>query len=566
MAEKYGERKLFVFVDRRMRQGDTRDQAARAAYGRRYASAFGFASLCNPHDLGGSMYEPSRIAWRLGASATAALSLLLAGTTPALADDTTTPDTTPPVITSTGLTDGQTLLRQSVLHPVITDNVRVTSALVLIGKGKTNSFRCTPDASQALSCPITVPLALNGTDVDVTVSAFDAAGNHAGQITRVHVVAVDVSGTLAPKAGTAMRSGPMTATLSDVTTATNKIEMTDGPAGAVLATLTAAPWAFTWNASTTATPPCFQLSEPAGNSTTYCSNYVVSDEAPVIKSVSVWHEFTGDEFGGKMAWSSQLDQGKGAIGTDGTIISTATDKTGIDHTELWVDGVLHSSSTTGRSSSYFDWHDATRGKTLANLQVRVTNRVGLTTTKAFRLTIDNVGPLLKISPRAGTLLRGNQVIVTRTATDQHRIIAPDSAGFSYPWRPSPFSYNEYLTLHGDGHIRQDFAVHDELGNPAALSSWVIVDNTRATVGFAKAPKNKAKVKGTVTMTATARDQNGVARVQLLINGKVVATDTKAAYKFSINTKKYGKKLTVRLRAYDKAGNVTTTPTRTWYRR
>lgn len=356
-----------------------------------------------------------------------------------------------------------------------------------------------------------------------------------------------------------MRSGPMTATLSDVSTETSKIEMTDGPAGAVLATLTAAPWAFTWNASATATPPCFRLSEPAGNSTTYCSNYVVSDEAPVIKSVWVFHEY-----GGNLAWSSRLDEGKGWIGTDGTISSSATDKVGIDHTELWVDGVFHSSATG--QSAFFYWHDATRGRTFANLEVRVTNRVGLTTTKAFRLNIDNVGPVLQISPRAGTLLRGKQVIVTRTATDQHRIVVPDSAGFSSPWQPSPLSYIEYVALRGDGPIGLDFAVHDELGNPATLSNRVTVDNTKATVAFAKAPKNKAKVKGTVKVTATARDKYGVARVQLLINGKVVATDTTAAYKFSINTKKYGKKLKVRLRVYDRAGNVTTTSTRTWYRR
>nr|BFE74595.1 hypothetical protein GCM10020092_078960 [Actinoplanes digitatis] len=129
---------------------------------------------------------------------------------------------------------------------------------------------------------------------------------------------------------------------------------------------------------------------------------------------------------------------------------------------------------------------------------------------------------------------------------------PDSAGFSSPWQPSPLSYIEYVALRGDGPIGLDFAVHDELGNPATLSNRVTVDNTKATVAFAKAPKNKAKVKGTVKVTATARDKYGVARVQLLINGKVVATDTTAAYKFSINTKKYGKKLKVRLRVYDRA--------------
>jgi hypothetical protein len=36
---------------------------------------------------------------------------------------------------------------------------------------------------------------------------------------------------------------------------------------------------------------------------------------------------------------------------------------------------------------------------------------------------------------------------------------------------------------------------------------------------------------------------GVNRVQLLVNGKVAATDTKAGYSFKLNPKKYGKKFT-----------------------
>jgi hypothetical protein len=69
----------------------------------------------------------------------------------------------------------------------------------------------------------------------------------------------------------------------------------------------------------------------------------------------------------------------------------------------------------------------------------------------------------------------------------------------------------------------------------------------------------------VTVTASASDKSGVARVQLLVNGKVVATDTTAAYHFTVNTSTYGKTLKVQLRAYDEAGNVTTTSARTWYR-
>jgi hypothetical protein len=84
---------------------------------------------------------------------------------------------------------------------------------------------------------------------------------------------------------------------------------------------------------------------------------------------------------------------------------------------------------------------------------------------------------------------------------------------------------------------------------------VQIDNTLPTVSLTKAPKNKAKLTKKVTLKAKASDKYGVTKVQLLVNGKVVASDTKAGYQFTLNPKKYGKKFTVQLRAYDKAGNV-----------
>jgi hypothetical protein len=58
--------------------------------------------------------------------------------------------------------------------------------------------------------------------------------------------------------------------------------------------------------------------------------------------------------------------------------------------------------------------------------------------------------------------------------------------------------------------------------------------------------------------SAASDRNGVGRVQLFVNGKVVATDVKAGYAFALNPKKYGKNFTVQLRAYDRAGTARTT--------
>ena len=86
-----------------------------------------------------------------------------------------------------------------------------------------------------------------------------------------------------------------------------------------------------------------------------------------------------------------------------------------------------------------------------------------------------------------------------------------------------------------------------------------------TLKLTKAPATNAKLTKKTTLTASAVDKYGVARVQLLVNGKVVATDTKAGYVFTLDPKKYGKKFTVQIRAYDRAGNVRALATRTYRR-
>ncbi|MEU8661058.1 hypothetical protein [Actinoplanes philippinensis] len=55
------------------------------------------------------------------------------------------------------------------------------------------------------------------------------------------------------------------------------------------------------------------------------------------------------------------------------------------------------------------------------------------------------------------------------------------------------------------------------------------------------------------------------KVQLLVDGKVVGTDGRAGFAFSLNPKRYGKKFTVQFRAYDRAGNVRYSSKRTYRR-
>ncbi|GAA0440155.1 hypothetical protein Aca07nite_47950 [Actinoplanes capillaceus] len=108
-------------------------------------------------------------------------------------------------------------------------------------------------------------------------------------------------------------------------------------------------------------------------------------------------------------------------------------------------------------------------------------------------------------------------------------------------------------------------VYDSLNNVTVVSRKVVVDNTKPTLRITSAPSNNSKLRAEVTITATAADKSGIKRVELLIDGKVVAIDKKAAYRLVLDPKKYGKKFVMRLRAYDRAGNVVYSAKRTYRR-
>jgi hypothetical protein len=111
-----------------------------------------------------------------------------------------------------------------------------------------------------------------------------------------------------------------------------------------------------------------------------------------------------------------------------------------------------------------------------------------------------------------------------------------------------------------------FQTRDKAGNTTVLRRSLYIDSQKPSVGFKSAPKNNAKPRKAVTVSATAMDNLGVNRVQLLVNGKMAATDMKAGYSFKLNPKMHGNKFTVRLRAYDHAGNAVTSAKRTYQRR
>jgi hypothetical protein len=129
---------------------------------------------------------------------------------------------------------------------------------------------------------------------------------------------------------------------------------------------------------------------------------------------------------------------------------------------------------------------------------------------------------------------------------------------------APYSL-KYNSAGRNGTVKLQIRVYDKAGNRTNFDRSIIADNTLPKVKIASGPKNKAKVKGTVKLTATASDYYGVRRVELLIGGKVVQKDATSPYAFSFTASKQPKTMKVQIRAIDNAGNVKYDTARTYTR-
>ncbi|MEU4155872.1 Ig-like domain-containing protein [Actinoplanes sp. NPDC026670] len=324
--------------------------------------------------------------------------------------------------------------------------------------------------------------------------------------------------------------------------------------GKEVGTDTAAPWSVDWD--TSGFDGLVRLSTRAttanGSLTTDGFQVVVDNTAP-----------TGVTIG--------FPRRDGYIGQGGVLAVDAEDNDFVFTSELIVGGRVISSQdlTSGGGRLDLGWTAGIpNGKT--TMTVRVRDRVGNVTTVTRPVVVDNDRPVITGSTTAGSVVRGD----FKVSLTGYRDASPYS-GFEAILdtvkiqRSYAQENSRTVTIDSrdvpDGRYTFGWRAFDAAGNEAVLKRSLIIDNRAPSVWIAKAPKNAAKVKKTFTVTATASDTYGIAKVELLINGKVVKADTTAGYTFSINPKKYGKKFTMRFRAYDRAGNVRSTTVRAYKR-
>ncbi|MEO7261962.1 MAG: fibrinogen-like YCDxxxxGGGW domain-containing protein [Jatrophihabitantaceae bacterium] len=111
-----------------------------------------------------------------------------------------------------------------------------------------------------------------------------------------------------------------------------------------------------------------------------------------------------------------------------------------------------------------------------------------------------------------------------------------------------------------GTVPADYWVRavDNGGNRSATSAKLsaLAPDTTAPTAAITSPANGASVYGPVTVTATATDDQGVASVDLLVDGAVVATSTTAPYSFAWSATVVGSH-SLQARARDGVGNTAT---------
>jgi poly(hydroxyalkanoate) depolymerase family esterase len=147
---------------------------------------------------------------------------------------------------------------------------------------------------------------------------------------------------------------------------------------------------------------------------------------------------------------------------------------------------------------------------------------------------------------------GTALVETWELTNMGHAMAIDPQ-FSFPGSTTACgttgAYVSDVNLCAVHHQAQFFGLTGGGGTPG--------DTTPPTVNVT-APAHGATVSGTVTVTASASDAVGVARVELLVDGSPVATDTVAPYEFAWNSTGVSNGAhTLGARAYDAAGNQAT---------
>ena len=381
-------------------------------------------------------------------------------------------------------------------------------------------------------------------EVTLTARAVDLQGNQASASIQVIVdrTAPAVAFT-APLDGAAV-SGVVTLSASATDDhAVGSVAFYDG--ATLVATDTAPPYGATWNTggvpgSRTLIARAYDL---AGNQSSASITVTVVDPVPPSVSLSA---------PAAAAWV------RGAF----TTAASASDNVAVSRVEFLAGGALVTADPDAPYSATVD--SATFADGPLSVAARAVDLQGNQATASVSVNVDNTPPVVAITaPATGSSVTG-AITVTASATDaaMARVDFYDGAVLFKTDTTTPYSGTWSSSVLGAHTLTA--RAYDRAGNmtESAPVTITLVDATPPTVSIS-APSAGAYVRGTFSVTASASDNVGVSRVELLAGGALVATDTTLPYSASIDsTSLPDGALVLTARAVDVAGNQTTSASRT----
>jgi hypothetical protein len=352
----------------------------------------------------------------------------------------------------------------------------------------------------------------------------------------------------------------VTAAASDnVGVATVQFRVDGGNVGASLAS---APYAFTLN-STTLSNGSHTISavatDAAGNSASSANVSVTVDNTTkdtTPPTVSMTSPASGATVSGTVA-----------------VTATAADNVSVASVQFQLDGANLGAADTASPYAY-SWDSTKTANGSHTLRAIATDGAGNSTTSAsVSITVDNTTkdttpPTVSITAPANGAKVSGTVAVSANATDNVSVASVqfqlDGANVGAADLASPFAYTWDTTKASNGSHVLTAIAKDGAGNSTTSAGVTVTvsntatDPTPPTVAIS-APAGGATVSGTVSVTANAADNVGVASVQFQVDGvNAGGLDGATPYAYSWDTTKVGNG-THKLDAIakDAAGNTTT---------
>ncbi len=243
----------------------------------------------------------------------------------------------------------------------------------------------------------------------------------------------------------------------------------------------------------------------------------------------------------------------------------ATSQASIQHVRFRL-GVQEIGTVTSQSDNEFTLNYDTTQVSDAEYTLRATARDSFDQESHAEITVrvDNTGPTVTVtSPSAGEV--SDTVTVTATASDPSGVQSVRFLLNGDPLSPEitsgPYTFEWDTTSVASGTYNLAARATDTLGNQrisapvqVTIAEQEVTDTEPPTVTITN-PASGAEVSNTITLSVTATDNVGVARVHFLINGESLANRTEAPYtvQWNSNTVENGEH-TLTARATDLAQN------------